>query len=426
MGLNCVVMRRRSFLTAAVGLGVVGGGNLVGRGRPSAGLADPYAAIDAAAARRVFRRDLFPEPVVVASAELLRLDDTFLVRVRSTDGAEGIGVCNNYQMASLVSVYLERIGDFPVGRDVSDLEAFQEAVYLHRSNYKYQGLAFWTAYAPLELALLDMLGRIANRPLHELVGKRVHNHIDVYQANNNRGRTAEESLEAILKNQEVTGARAVKFKIGGRMSNPEVPATRTERLIPMVAAAFDNDVQLYADANGSYDVPEALRIGRLLEAHGIDLYEAPVRFDDFEGLAEVARALNIPVAEGEQEASQQNFRYLLGRGGLSIIQPDLLYYGGLIRATRVARMAAAAGATVVPHLSGAGFGVPYMLHQVAVLPNAGPYHEFKALNPDAIPFECPSVDLRPVAGRLPVPTGPGSGLNIDPAYVRRHIRVTSC
>ena len=89
-----------------------------------------------------------------------------------------------------------------------------------------------------------------------------------------------------------------------------------------------------------------------MEEHGYGFYEEPVEFDDLWGTKEVADALDIPVALGEQEFSEHRFRWCIANRAADIMQPDLHYYGGFIRSTRVARMAAAAGMTVVPHMSG--------------------------------------------------------------------------
>jgi L-alanine-DL-glutamate epimerase-like enolase superfamily enzyme len=60
-----------------------------------------------------------------------------------------------------------------------------------------------------------------------------------------------------------------------------------------------------------------------------------------------------------------------------------------------------------------------MIHFVSALPNAGPFHEFKGLS-QAIPFQCPTSDLGTMGGVVTVPTGPGSGIELDPDFVQRH------
>lgn len=409
-------MNRRHFLASAPLLAATPGLSPTLESTPNR----RYAALDAAAARPVLRRELFPDPLVLETVELLRYEDNFVCRVRTKDGAVGLSVANNYQMTSLYPIQVLRVNPFFVGKDARDLERLIEEVYVHRSNYKLQSAALWVTVATVEFAILDLLGRIAGLPLGQLLSDRIHHpRIAVYQANNNRGRSAAESLDRIRETVARTGARAVKFKIAGRMSDPDRPAGRSERLIPMVRKAFGPDMTLYADANGGYDVADAIRVGRLLADHDYSFYEEPLAFDRYEDLRRVARKIKVPIAGGEQEPSFYNFRWLIGEDVLDIVQPDLFYYGGMIRSTRVARMAAAVGKTCVPHISGSGLGFLYMAHFVATLPNAGPYHEFKERTRE-LPYECPTSDFTVNDGTITAPTGPGSGVVIDPDYLAKH------
>ena len=147
----------------------------------------------------------------------------------------------------------------------------------------------------------------------------------------------------------------------------------------MVRKEFGDQMVCYADSNGSYDVAEGIKFGKLLEEYKFAFYEEPVPFDWYEETKAVTDAVNIPVAGGEQEASMHAFRWLIANDGLDIVQPDLYYFGGFIRSMKVARMAAAMGKVHTPHISD-GLGYLYMIHLVSAIPNAGPYHEFKGLS----------------------------------------------
>ena len=118
----------------------------------------------------------------------------------------------------------------------------------------------------------------------------------------------------------------------------------------------------------------------------------------------------------------RNFRWLIGNQALDIVQPDIFYFGGMVRSMKVARMAEALGKTCVPHISGSGLGYLYMMHFVSALPNAGPYHEFKGFNRE-IPLDCPTSPLESEEGQVKVPDGPGSGVELDPEFMNRHIAV---
>jgi L-alanine-DL-glutamate epimerase-like enolase superfamily enzyme len=373
--------------------------------------------------RAVFKKEFFSGPVFIDKLELLRYKDNFICRVISKDGAVGISVSNNMQMISLYPVFVNRLQPFFIGKNAVELESLLDEVYVYQSNYKLQSLALWVPLATIEFAILDMLGKIAGKTIGELVGNIYHPEVAVYQANNYRGKTAKESIIRIKENVENTQAKAVKFKVGGRMSkNADDPPGRTEELIPLVRKTFGDEMTIYADSNGSYDVNEAIRIGKILEEYQIDFYEEPVPFDWLEETKTVADSLKIPVAGGEQEPSMHNFRWLIGNDALQIVQPDIFYFGGMIRSMKVALMAASKGKECVPHISGSGLGYLYMMHFVSALPNAGPYHEFKGFNTE-IPLHCSTSDLKSNGGVVKVPTGPGLGVEIDPDYIAKHIPV---
>ena len=365
----------------------------------------------------------FPEPMIISHIQLLKNGRDYIVRVRAENGAEGMAISNNAHMPYLYPILTKRIAPFFIGKDARELEMLIDRVYRTNSNYKYQGLPFWVPLASIEFALLDMLGKGVNKAVGALFGKIHNKEIAVYRANNYRGKSAEESVERIQQYQQESGAQAVKFKVGGRMNrNADNPPGRTEKLIPLVRQKLGDDITIYADSNGSYDVSNAIRIGKMLQEIGAGFFEEPCPFDHYEDTLQVAQALDIPIAGGEQDSSLWLMQWMIRNGALQIVQPDLFYFGGMVRSMKVARLAEAAGLQCVPHISGNGMGYLYMLHFVSALPNAGPYHEFKGINKD-LPFDCPTSDLRTKAGVIKVPTGAGLGVELDAKFVSEAIVV---
>ena len=386
-------------------------------------LPDNYRLLDEAVSRPVLKAELFADPLIIETLELLRYDNNFLCRVRTTDGAEGISVGNYMQLISLYPIFVNRLQPFFIGKDARNLETLLDEVYVYESNYKLQNLALWVPLATIEFAILDLLGKIAQKSIGELIGEIHFPKVAVYQANDYRGKSAQESIELIKRDVAASQAKALKIKVGGRMSKDvDYPAGRSEELIPLVRKTFGDDMVIYADSNGSYSVKEAIRIGKLIEENRFDFYEEPVPFDWYEETKQVADALNVAIAGGEQEPSLRQFRWLLANNALQIVQPDLFYFGGMIRCMKVANMAEALGTHCVPHISGSGLGYLYMMHFVSAIPNAGPYHEFKGFNAE-IPFECKTSALEIKDGMITVPTGPGLGIDIDPEYVAKHVVV---
>jgi len=413
---------RRKFIETSLAAGI--GAALPGIITEKEDLIAKYSVLDEILRKPVLKKELFPDPVIIDTLELLRFGNTFLCRVRSKDGAEGISVANNEQMKSLWPVFVNRLQPFFHGKDARSLDTILDEVYVYQSNYKMQNLALWVPLATIEFAILDMLGKISGKSLGQLTGDIHYRDIAVYQANGERGITAEKTIEHLIKEVGETKAKALKFKVGGRMSNNyESPAGRTEKLIPLVRKTFGDKMVIYADSNGSYTTDEAIRIGRIMEDYKIDFYEEPVPFDWYEETKSVADALKVPIAGGEQEPSIHMFRWLIANDALQIVQPDMFYFGGMIRSMKIARMAEAFGKECTPHISGSGLGYLYMMHFVSAIPNAGPYHEFKGFN-EELPFTCATSSLSSNDGIVKVPSGPGLGIDIDKAYINKHKTVT--
>lgn len=410
---------RRRFITTSLagGLAAALPGTVYGT-ESETDMQTTYARLDEIVRQQVLKKELFTSPVVIETLELLRYKDSFLCHVRSKDGAEGWSFANDGPMKTFYPVFINRLQPFFIGKDARNLEALLEEVYVYQSNYKFQSLALWVPVATIEFAILDLLGRIAGKSLGELIGEIHHRDVAFYQANGERDISGEEVLRHLQQQLAESKTKALKFKVGGRMSHPEFPPGRSEKLIPMIRKIFGDEMHLYADSNGSYNTEEAIRIGKLLQEYKYEIYEEPVPFDWYEETRQVADALTIPVSGGEQEASLHNFRWLIAHDALQIVQPDVYYFGGMIRCMKVARMAEAMGKACTPHISD-GLGYLYMMHFVSTLPNAGPFHEFKGDN-KKLPLECKTSSLLIDNGVIRVPTGPGSGVDIDPDYLKKY------
>jgi L-alanine-DL-glutamate epimerase-like enolase superfamily enzyme len=364
--------------------------------------------LDKAAARPVLKRDGLTSPVIIDSIRLLQSGQDHFVHVRSKDGAEGISLPNPPRPEYLDRILNELVIPFFLGKDARDLENLLWEFYRYRSNYKLQGLALWSPQAWVELAILDMLGRIAGKPIGGLLGDLVRRETPIYVASGRRDTTAEQEVEHLQQLVRQSGAKALKFRVGGRMSrNADSLPGRTEALIPLVRKTFGDAVDIHADANSSYDPPAAIRIGRLLEEIHAVYFEEPCPFDHLDATKEVADALTIPVAGGEQEFSHWGFRWMILHRAVDIVQPDIQYYGGLIRSIRVARMAELAGMPTTVHISG-GFGFVYMLHFASCVPDIGRYQEYKLGTERYGAWFDPPLAVRD--GKLTVPAGPGVGI----------------
>jgi L-alanine-DL-glutamate epimerase-like enolase superfamily enzyme len=382
-----------------------------------------YAKLDEILKIPILKKGLFTTPVIIETLELLRFENSFLCRVRSKDGAEGISVGHS-DLSMLFPVFLKKLQSFFIGQDARELDLILEKIYIYSFNFRYNGIALGIPLATIEFAILDMLGHIADKPVGKLIGE-IHNpEVAVYMATEFREKPLEEHFELIKKAVAEYNTHALKVKVGYQYAGTKdiyyrgVPG-KTEKLIPLLRQTYGNDMFLYADSNGYYNVKEAIQVGKLLEEYKYSYFEEPVMYDHFEDIKEVADALTIPVANGEQDQSFVHFRWSIANNGLDIVQPDIYYFGGMIRSMKVALMADAFGKTIVPHMSGGGLGFLYDYILVSAVPNAGAHHEFKGLDTTVI-FECPTSPLKVEDGKIKVPTGPGMGVNIDPDFIKKH------
>ena len=402
------MFNRRGFIGAMATASLASICGKRGQAEKASDLAPDLQELDKAAAAPVLKPDKAPAPVIIESIKLLKKDEEYFVHVRSKDGAEGVALTNPPREQYLDKILKQLVIPFFIGKDARDLENLLWELYRWNDNYKLYGLALWSPQAWVEFAILDMLGRIAGRPIGALLGELIRQEVDIYVASGRRDTTPEQEVEYLQKLVEQSGAKAVKFRVGGRMSrNADAMPGRTEKLIPLVRKTFGNAIDIHADSNSSYDAPQAIKVGRMLEEVKAVYFEEPCQFDHLEETKAVADTLTIPVAGGEQEYSDWRFRWMIANRGVDIVQPDLYYYGGMIRSVRVARMAQVAKMPTTVHISG-GFGFVYMLHFASCVPDVGRYQEYKlGTEKYGSWFDSP---IRVKDGKMSIPGGPGVGI----------------
>jgi L-alanine-DL-glutamate epimerase-like enolase superfamily enzyme len=402
-------LSRRRLLELSAGLGALSVASGCRSQVPSPERSTPAVEeLDRAAAEPVLDVQDITSPVIIESIRLLRKGNEYIVHVRSKDGAEGVSLTNS-RAEYLYPILQQLIVPFFIGKDARKLDSeLLFELYRYQSNYKLQGLAFWCPQAWVEFALLDMFGRMSGKPMGELLGGVVRRQVPFYVASGRRDSTPEDEVKYLSQLVEETGARAVKFRVGGRMSrNKDAMPGRTEKLIPLARKTLGDQIDIHADSNSSYDPPQAIEVGRMLEDINAVYFEEPCPFDHLEDTKKVTDALKIPVAAGEQEFSERRFRWTIHNRAVDIVQPDLHYYGGMIRSIRVARMAAVADMPCTVHISG-GLGFVYMLHFASCVPNIGKYQEYKRGTERYKDLFDPALEIR--EGALSVPSGPGVGI----------------
>lgn len=334
-----------------------------------------------------------------------------LVRIRSTDGVEGLGYCYavNTSGRLLQVAVTDLLGPLLLGQDswrVEGLwrEMYQEALLQGRAG------AVLRALSALDIALWDLNARSVNQPLYKLLGATVLDKVPAYASGGYYwpGKTDDDLADEMRAFAE-EGYKAVKIKVG------KLTPTQEGARMGKVRAAIGPDVHLMLDANNAWpDLTTALQYMEQLEPHRPYWIEEPFSPDDIDNHARLARATRVPVATGEIEAGRWRFKDLLERGATTILQTDATVCGGITEWRRIAATAASYGVPVAPHA-----WHDIHVHLVASCPNAN-WMEF--MPDDHIVNLRRLLDRQLVAkqGNLLLPTEPGLAFRFDEQAVARY------
>jgi L-alanine-DL-glutamate epimerase-like enolase superfamily enzyme len=340
-----------------------------------------------------------------------------MVRVTTNDGRQGYGQMSSFEPDITATVLHRQVAGHVLGKDPAQIDALVDRVI--DANMKFPWSYVCRALAGVDTALWDLFGKIQGKPVYALLGGKT-NPFPVYGSSMRRDISPEDEAARLAKLRDERGFRAFKVRLGVPTGHDRDAAPgRTEKLIPAVRKAVGDDVQLLADGNSCYTPPKAIEVGRRMEDHRYFWFEEPCPYWELEWTAEVAAALEMNVAGGEQDNDLAQWRRMVRMNAVDILQPDLCYIGGLTRAWRVAKMGQKAGKLVVPHSSHLSLVTLFSLHFMAAVPNAGPFVEF-TIEGDANQGETiysPSLEVKD--GKVRIPDGPGWGVKINPAWLEK-------
>ena len=251
------------------------------------------------------------------------------------------------------------------------------------------------ALSGIDCALWDILGKATQSPVALLLGA-AGDRCMTYQS---AGLWLEEPGEALVEQARSfieQGFKAVKMRVG----RPD--PRQDQQAVAMVREALGPDIMLMADANQAWSSARAISVGRALEPFDLTWLEEPVDHDDFAGHAEVAEALTLTIATGENVYLPQGFRHLIDARACDIVMPDIQRVGGITGWMRVAAMAEAARLPIASHLF-----PEISVHVMAASPTA---HSLEFM-PWAQPIMAEKLMLQD--GAIVLPARPGLGLVFD-------------
>ena len=297
-----------------------------------------------------------------------------IVRVTTNDGREGYGQLSSFEPDITATVLHRQVARHVLGSDPAQIDALVDRVI--DANMKFPWSYVCRALAGVDTAIWDLYGKIKGKPVCELLGGKT-DPFPVYGSSMRRDISPEDEAARLVKLRDARGFKAFKVRLGVPTGHDRDAAPgRTEKLIPAVRKAVGDGVQLLADGNSCYTPPRAIEVGRRMEDNRYFWFEEPCPYWELEWTAEVAAALKMNVAGGEQDNDLAQWRRMIRMNAVDILQPDLCYVGGFTRAWRVAKMGQKAGKLVVPHSSHLSLVTLFSLHFMAAIPNAGPFVEF--------------------------------------------------
>ena len=327
------------------------------------------------------------------------------IHIHTDEGHEGLGICQSSPgVRQVVEAGLKSV---LIGKDPFAIEKLWDDMFWQVRGYGRKGVAF-LAISGVDIGLWDLKAKALGVPLYRLLGPYAES-VPVYGSG---GWTNFSEAELVGEMTEYVeqGIPRVKMKVGKDFGKSE---REDIQRLAAVRKAVGDDVAIYIDANNGYYAKQAIYMAREFERFQVGWFEEPVLADDVAGLAEVRRAIDIPVATGEHEYTKFGFKALIADGGTDIVQPDVGRVGGVTEWMKVAHIAHGFNLPVAPH------AVQLVhLHVACATPNLKVVEYMNtSLETDAIWYT--EFPTQKDGMWSPYPDRPGLGLELDPYAVEK-------
>jgi galactonate dehydratase len=350
--------------------------------------------------------------------------ELIFVKVETDEGITGWGEVRAVNKVQAVIGYLaEAAPRYLLGRDPFDTERL--AHEMTTADYGRPGEVAMSSLALLEVACWDIKGKALNQPVYRLLGGAVRDRIKLYANGWYRVERSPEAFAAAARSAVAKGYRALKFDPFGA-NHFEFSRAEKRLSIALVAAvreAVGLDVDLFIEMHGRFTPIGAIEMARELAPFQPGWLEEPVPPENLRALKKVmdgVAPLGIPVATGERIHTPGDVQELLALHACDILQTDLTHFGGLANTKKIAAQADAAYIRLAPHNVGGPVSTAAALHLNACTTNAMIQENFNDFDDPYVMAAAPGVPAIGPDGCVPLPSGPGLGVEVDEAVLAVH------
>jgi L-alanine-DL-glutamate epimerase-like enolase superfamily enzyme len=344
-----------------------------------------------------------PKPIM-GDGMIRETMDALYVRVDTDAGITGWGEAYGFATCPVTMAALSRvIAPMATGRDASDIPALMDDLFRKSKNMGRNGpIGF--ALSGLDIALWDIAGKSADKPIHRLLGGLgTKTRIPTYASLLRLG--TPENVQRVCSAAVARGYKHIKLH---------------ERTVEAVAAAREAigpQLPLMLDTNCTWTAAGSIAMVRSLRKYDLKWLEEPLYPpDDFQALAALRREGGIPIAAGENLGNLNEFKQILDADAVDVVQPDVIKMGGITEVWKALQHALMRGVAVEPHSPYYGPGLIASLHMIAAMPG------------DAMcEFFYSDLETSPLGdviyardGQLRVPNGPGLGIDVDETVLARY------
>ena len=348
------------------------------------------------------------------------------VKVTTDQGLEGWGQTSTYNADITAQVLHRQVAPWVLGQSADDIGLLIDRV--EAKEHKYPGSYRCRANAGLDTALWDLQGKALQKPVVELLGGKP-KELRAYASSMKRDITPQDEANRFVKLRDEFGFDAFKWRVGAECGNDidEWPG-RTEEVAPIVSKALGDGISKLVDGNSGFSPKRAIEVGKMLESVGISHFEEPCKYWELEETKEVTDALSIDVTGGEQDWELSTWRRMISMRAVDVLQPDVMYMGGIYRTLKVVEMAKAAGMPITPHSANLSLVTICTMHLLGAIDNPGKYLEFSIEQEDYYPWQVGLFLGNPFKvsnGKVTIPSEPGWGVTINPEWLAKAKRQLS-